>query len=68
MKSLLIKDTTEKERGKIIKDSLGVIDGLCDGCAVGVTSMYDDYIKGRKELKDINASFRSEYSADKKDR
>lgn len=68
MKSLLIKDTTEKEREKIIKDSLGVTDGLCDGCAVGVTAMYDDYIKGRKELKEINASFRSKYSADKKDR
>ena len=67
MKSVLIKDTTREEREKIIKDSLGIIDGLCDGCAVGVTAMYDDYIEGHKELKEINASFRSKYSADDQD-
>ncbi len=67
MKSVLIKDTTREEREKIIKDSLGIIDGLCDGCSIGVTAMYDDYIEGRKELKEINASFRSKYSADDQD-
>ena len=31
MNRLLIKDTTEKERAKIVSDSLGIVDGECEG-------------------------------------
>ncbi len=30
-KSLLIKDTTEEERRQIVAESLGAMDGMCDG-------------------------------------
>ena len=32
MKSLLIKDTTREEREQIVAESIGYIDGNCDGC------------------------------------
>ena len=31
MKSLLIADTTREEREQIVTESIGNIDGLCDG-------------------------------------
>ncbi len=61
MKSLLIKDTTKEEREQIVADSLGNISGSCDGCAVGLADMYQDYIDGKRELKEINMSFRRGY-------
>ena len=61
MKSLLIKDTTREEREKIIEESLGNINGSCDGCAAGLVEMYQDYIDGKRELKEINMSFRTGY-------
>lgn len=60
-KSYLIKDTTVAERAKIVRDSLGVVDGLCDGCAPGILEMYDDYIYGKKEIAEINAEFKTNY-------
>lgn len=60
-KSILIRDTTQEEREAIVHDSLGSTDGLCDGCASGLTDMYDDYIYGKKELAEINAGFRAHY-------
>ena len=57
-KSLLIKDTTKEEREQIVAESLGNIDGSCDGCAAGLADMYQDYIDGKRELKDINMAFR----------
>lgn len=63
IKSLLIKDTTREERERIVRDSLGVTDGLCDGCASGILEMYDDYIDGRKELREINEEFSRRYAA-----
>ena len=33
MKSILIADTTREEREQIVADSIGNIDGLCDGCS-----------------------------------
>jgi len=59
--SLLIKDTTREEREKIIAESLGYIDGSCDGCAPGIVEMYQPYIDGKMELKDINMQFRAHY-------
>ena len=61
MKSYLIKDTTREEREQIVADSIGNIDGSCDGCASGLIDMYQDYIEGIKELRDINMEFRAHY-------
>ena len=61
MKSFLIKDTTKEEREQIVAESLGNISGSCDGCAAGLADMYQDYIDGKRELKDINMSFRRGY-------
>ena len=59
MKSYLISDTTEEERRKIVEESLGYSGGMCDECASGIADMYDDYIYGKRELKDITMSFRT---------
>lgn len=59
--SYLIKDTTREEREAIVAESLGAIEGSCDGCAAGLTEMYQEYIDGKKELKDINMEFRRGY-------
>ena len=63
MKSLLIKDTTKEEREKIVADSLGDISGTCDGCAAGLADMYQDYIDGRRELREINMEFNARYTS-----
>ncbi len=59
--SYLIKDTTREERERIVEESLGNISGTCDGCSAGLVEMYQDYIDGKKELKEINMSFRARY-------
>ena len=59
MKSIRIADTT---REQIVAQSIGNIDGLCDGCSPGIVGMYDDYIEGRRELTEINMAFRSGYT------
>ena len=59
--SLLIKDTTKEERERIVADSIGNTYGSCDGCAVGMIEMYQDYIDGKRELKEINMAFRIGY-------
>ena len=61
MNSLLIKDTTREERERIVEESLGNINGTCDGCAAGLAEMYQDYIDGKRELREINMSFRARY-------
>ena len=61
MGSYLIKDTTREERERIVADSIGNINGSCDGCASGLANMYQDYIDGRRELKEINMAFRSSF-------
>ncbi len=57
----LICETTKEERERIVAGSLGNISGACDGCAPGVIEMYQDYIDGKKELRDINMEFRASY-------
>ena len=59
--SILIKDTTKEERERIVAESLGNIDASCDGCMAGLAEMYQDYIDGRKEIKDINMEFNARY-------
>ena len=60
-RSLRIADTTREERERIVAESIGNIDGLCDGCSPGLIEMYQDYIEGRKELREINMEFGARY-------
>ena len=59
--SYLIKDTTEEESRRIVEESLGNLNGACDGCSVRVAEMYDAYIRGEKELREINMAFSTRY-------
>ena len=61
MKSYLIKDTTKEERQQIVADSLGNIDANCDGCMAGLADMYQDYIDGKKEIREITMEFNARY-------
>ncbi len=61
MKSILIKDTTQEEREQIVAESIGNISAYCDGCMPGLVEMYQDYIDGKKELREINMEFRARY-------
>ena len=63
MKSLLIKDTTREEREQIVAESIGNIEGSCDGRMAGLAEMYQDYIDGIREIKDINMSFKASYES-----
>ena len=63
MTSILIKDTTREEREQIVAESVGNISGLCDGCSPGIIEMYQDYIDGKKELREVNAEFRARYTS-----
>ena len=61
MKSVRIGDTTREEREEIVAESIGNISGLCDGCSPGIIEMYQDYIDGKRELREINAGFHAAY-------
>jgi len=61
MTSILIKDTTREEREQIVADSLGEMEAACDGCSAGLYDMYQDYIDGRRELRDINREYVARY-------
>lgn len=63
MKSTLIKDTTKSERIALIKQWVPVDDGLED-CDIDLWEMYRDYIDGKREIAEINASFRTDYFAE----
>ena len=63
MKSILIKDTTREERERIVAESIGDIGGACDGCMAGLAEMYQDYIDGKKEIRDINMEFKAQYES-----
>ena len=64
MKSILIADTTREERERIVAESIGNIEGACDGCSPGLLKMYEDYIEGKKELRQINMEFNRRYVSD----
>ena len=61
--SILIKDTTREERERIVAESIGNISGACDGCMAGLAEMYQDYIDGKREIRDINMDFRAHYES-----
>ncbi|MBO2517831.1 MAG: purine biosynthesis protein PurH [Clostridiales bacterium] len=61
--SFLIKDTTREQREQIVADSIGNIEGACDGCMPGIIEMYQDYIDGKRELREINMAFNRGYTS-----
>ena len=65
MPGYLIAETTREEREQIVAESLGNIDATCDGCAAGVLAMYEEYIEGRMELKEVNMAYRARYISGK---
>ena len=63
--SIRIADTTREERAAIVAETVGSLEGACDGCAPGIIRMYDEYIEGRMELREVNAAFRTGYVSGK---
>ena len=61
MNSIRISDTTREEREQIVAESIGNIAGLCDGCSPVILEMYQEYIDGKKELREINSDFQARY-------
>lgn len=61
MAGYLIKDTTKEERQQIVAESFGNIVASCDGCMAGLAEMYQDYIDGKKEIREINMEFNARY-------
>ena len=60
---ILISETTREERERIVAQSIGNVNGSCDGCMAGLAEMYRDYIDGKKEIREINAAFRAHYES-----
>lgn len=63
IKPILIADTSREERERIVAESIGNIDGSCDGCMAGIIDMYQDYIDGKREIKEINMAFKAHYES-----
>lgn len=60
---LLIAETTQAERIALIKQWISDDDSLeLDG--LDLWEMYDDYIKGKREIAEINASLVNEFYAE----
>ena len=59
--SIRIADTTREERERIVAESIGNLSGLCDGCSPGIAEIYQAYIDGSKELREINAELAAHY-------
>ncbi len=68
MSGYLIKDTTREERQRIVEESIGNISANCDGCMAGLAEMYQDYIDGKKEIRQINMEFSARYARGDMDR
>jgi hypothetical protein len=70
MKSILIKDTTREEREEIIRNSLDCGGGCenCSSCWLGGGNpwgIYQDYIDGKREIREINMGYMEEYRQDR---
>ncbi|MDD2981060.1 MAG: purine biosynthesis protein PurH [Hespellia sp.] len=61
MAGYLISETTKEERKKIVEESIGNISATCDGCMAGLAEMYQDYIDGKMEIREINMKFNARY-------
>lgn len=57
----LISETTKEERQQIVAEALGNIEANCDGCMAHLAEMYEDYIEGNKEIREINREFNARY-------
>ena len=65
MKSILIKDTTREERIQIVQQALwgacGIDCEFCSGCdnrgGGRIDSIYQPYIDGLKEIREINEGY-----------
>ena len=42
---------------------IGNINGACDGCMPGLAEMYQEYIDGKKEIREINMQFVARYES-----
>lgn len=60
MEKILIKDTTKQERIALIK-SWEPEDEALDDNTIDLWEMYRDYIDGKREISEINASFNTNY-------
>ena len=68
MTTILIKDTTKEEREEIVRRSLdcGSSNSCenCSSCWLGGGSpwdIYQDYIDGKKEIREINMEYMDRY-------
>ena len=69
MKSILIKDTTWEERIQIVHQALwgacGAECEFCSGCdnrgGGRIDSLYQAYIDGEKEIREINEEYRAPF-------
>ncbi len=66
MKSILIKDTTKEEREQLLRDSLDCGGGCenCSSCWLGGGNpweIYQDYIEGKREIREINMEYNERY-------
>ena len=59
--SFLIAETTREQRKKIVEESIGNISATCDGCMAGYAEMYQEYIDGVTEIREINRRFSARY-------
>ena len=68
-RSILIKDTTREERERIVHQALwgacGIDCEFCSGCdnrgGGRIESIYQPYIDGLKEIREINAEYRAPF-------
>lgn len=56
----LISETTMEERIALIKQWIPVDDAMED-CGMDLWDIYDDYINGKREIAEINASLAGTY-------
>ncbi len=60
---ILISETTREERERIVAESIGNVNGSCDGCMAGLADMYQDYIEGKKDISQNNMEFKANYES-----
>lgn len=57
-KSILIKDTTREEREQIVEEAFNCGEPCSTCCACGGLEIdYQQYIDGKKELRELNAAY-----------
>ena len=66
MDSILIKDTTREQREEIVRRSMDCGGGCenCSSCWLGGGNpweIYQDYIEGKREIREINMEYNERY-------